>query len=288
MRPGISISVTPADLVRLRALVKDRNAPQKHVWRAQIVMLSAEGAGTNAIMRETGKSKTCVWRWQERFAAEGVDGLLRDKTRPSRIPKLDPSVAERVVALTMEAPPHEATHWTGSAMAGAAGVSVSSVQRIWRAHGLQPHRVRQFKLSNDPAFVEKLRNIVGLYVDPPAHAVVRGEFRRDAALPILLSEDVFVKGIRKGVEQGEYVYQRGDLLYGPGDPITPIAVDEQAVVFTMAYARDHNIWPRTAPKPTGGGAGTAHMPALLRLPIAAGVSTASRALGRQATAGSER
>jgi hypothetical protein len=84
-----------------------------------------------------------------------------------------------------------------------------------RAHGLQPHRVRQFKLSNDPAFVEKLRNIVGLYVDPPAHAVVRGEFRRDAALPILLSEDVFVKGIRKGVEQGEYVYQRGDLLYGP-------------------------------------------------------------------------
>jgi hypothetical protein len=157
-----------------------------------------------------------------------------------------------------------------------------------RAHGLQPHRVRQFKLSNDPAFVEKLRNIVGLYVDPPAHAVVRGEFRRDAALPILLSEDVFVKGIRKGVEQGEYVYQRGDLLYGPGDPITPIAVDEQAVVFTMAYARDHNIWPRTAPKPTGGGAGTAHMPALLRLPIAAGVSTASRALGRQATAGSER
>ena len=172
MRPGISISVTPADLDRLVALVKDRNAPQKHVWRAQIVLLSARGAGTNAIMCETGKSKTCVWRWQERFAAEGVDGLLRDKTRPSRIPKLDPSVAERVVALTMEAPPHEATRWTGSAMAGAAGVSVSSVQRIWRAHGLQPHRVRQFKLSNDPAFVEKLRDVVGLYVDLPAHAVV--------------------------------------------------------------------------------------------------------------------
>ena len=172
MRPGISISVTPADLDRLRTLVKDRNAPQKHVWRAQIILLSAESAGTNAIIRATGKSKTCVWRWQERFAAEGVDGLLRDKTRPSRIPKLDRSVAERVVALTMETPPHEATHWTGSAMAGAARVSVSSVQRIWRAHGLQPHQVRQFKLSNDPAFVEKLRDIVGLYVDPPAHAVV--------------------------------------------------------------------------------------------------------------------
>jgi transposase len=150
MRTGISLSFTPSDLDRLRAVIKDRNAPQKHVWRAQIVLLSAEGAGTNAIKRETGKSKTCIWRWQERFAAEGVDGLLRDKTRPSRIAKLDPSVAERVVALTMEEPPHEATHWTSAAMADEAGVSASSVQRIWRAHGLQPHRVRQFKLSRTP------------------------------------------------------------------------------------------------------------------------------------------
>jgi transposase len=172
MRTGISVSVTLVDLDRLRNLVRDRNAPQKHVWRAQIALLSAEGLGTNAIMRETGKSKTCVWRWQERFAAEGVAGLLRDKTRPSRIPKLDSAIAERVVALTMEEPPREATHWTGTAMAEAAGVSISSVQRIWRAHGLQPHRVRQFKLSNDPDFVGKLRDIVGLYVDPPAHAVL--------------------------------------------------------------------------------------------------------------------
>ena len=172
MRTGISFSVTLSDRRRLEDLVKDRNAPQKHVWRARIVLLSAEGAGTNAIMRETGKSKTCVWRWQERFAAEGFEGLLRDKTRRSRVPKLDPSIAERVVALTMEAPPGEATHWTGAAMAKAVGVSVSSVQRIWRAHGLQPHRIRQFKLSTDPEFVDKLRDIVGLYVDPPAHAVV--------------------------------------------------------------------------------------------------------------------
>ena len=150
MRSGISLSVTSADLDRLRALVRDRNAPQKHVWRAQIVLLSAAGVGTNAIMRETGKSKTCVWRWQERFAVEGVDGLLRDKTRPSRIAKLDPSVNERVVALTMEEPPHEASHWTSAAMAEAVGISVSSVQRIWRGHGLQPHRVRQFKSPRTP------------------------------------------------------------------------------------------------------------------------------------------
>jgi transposase len=172
MRTGVTLSVTPEDIERLRALIKDRNAAQKHVWRARIVLLTAEGFGTNAIMRETGKAKTCVWRWQERFAAEGVEGLLRDKTRPARIEKLDPSVAERVVALTLEPPPHEATHWSGAAMAEAVGISKSSVLRIWRAHGLQPHRVKQFKLSKDPKFVEKLRDVVGLYVDPPAHALV--------------------------------------------------------------------------------------------------------------------
>ncbi len=170
MRTGISITVSPVDHYRLRALIKDRNVAQKHVWRAQIVLLSA--VGTNEIMRRTGKSKTCVWRWQERFMEEGFDALLRDKTRPSRINRLGDEVAERIVALTLEAPPFEATHWTGAMMAKTADVSVSSVQRIWRAHGLAPHRVRQFKLSNDPKFIDKLRDIVGLYVDPPAHAIV--------------------------------------------------------------------------------------------------------------------
>src|SRR5687767_7704854 len=172
MRPGVSITLFAADRRRLNMIVGDRNAPQKHVWRAEIVLLSAAGIGTVEIMRRTGKSKTCVWRWQERFAEEGVDGLLRDKTRPSRIPPLEPALAERVVALTLTDPPVEATHWTAAMMAGQVGISVSSVQRIWRAHGLQPHRVRRFKLSNDPKFIEKLRDVVGLYVDPPAHAIV--------------------------------------------------------------------------------------------------------------------
>lgn len=172
MRPGISIRLTAADRQGLEAIIRNRNAPQKHVWRAEIVLLSAAGFGTVAIMRRTGKSKTCVWRWQERFAEAGVEGLLRDKTRPSRIPPLGQDVIDKVVALTATEPPHEATHWTSSAMARAVGISVSSVQRIWRAHGLAPHRMRHFKLSNDPAFVPKLRDIVGLYVDPPAHAVV--------------------------------------------------------------------------------------------------------------------
>jgi transposase len=131
MRTGVSFTVSPTDRRRLTALVRDRNTPQKHVWRAEIMLLSAEGAGTMEIMRRTGKSKTCVWRWQERFAEEGVDGLLRDKTRPSRNPPLGPEVAERVVALTLKDPPGETTHWTADMMAGATGISASAVRRIW-------------------------------------------------------------------------------------------------------------------------------------------------------------
>ena len=104
MRTGITISLNPADQARLEAVVSDWNNPQKHLWRAQIVLLSAGGAGTHEVMRITGKAKTCVWRWQERFMVAGADGLLRDKTRPSRIPPLGAAVAERVVARTLTAP----------------------------------------------------------------------------------------------------------------------------------------------------------------------------------------
>lgn len=109
MRTGILLTVSSIARQRLGALIRDRNA-QKHVWRAEIILLSSDGVGTVEIMRQTGKSKTCVWRWQERFAAEGLEGLLRDKTRPSRIAPLGPEVAERVVALTLQDPPGETTH----------------------------------------------------------------------------------------------------------------------------------------------------------------------------------
>ena len=136
------------------------------------MLLSADGLGTNAIMRRTGTSKTCVWCWQEQFAEEGLEGLLRDRTRPPRIPPLASEVAERIVARTLADPPGESTHLTAAMMAAEICISPSSVQRIWRAHGLQPHRVRQFKLSRAPEFLAKLRDVVGLYVEPPAHAVV--------------------------------------------------------------------------------------------------------------------
>ena len=98
MRPGIIIEVTAAEREHLEGIIADRNSPQKHVWRAAIVLASADGLGTIAIMHRTGKSKTAVWRWQERFAEEGVAGLLRDKTRPSRIAPFGPEVGERIVA----------------------------------------------------------------------------------------------------------------------------------------------------------------------------------------------
>jgi transposase len=173
MRKGIEIDVSAADRARLEAIVADRNSPQKHVWRAQIILATADGCGTATIMRRAGVAKPSVWRWQERFVAEGVDGLRHDKTRPARIPPLAKAVVEGVVTRTLDqAPPDDATHWTAPAMAKACGLSASSVQRIWRSHGLRPHQVRRFKLSTDPKLAEKVEDIVGLYVDPPAHAVV--------------------------------------------------------------------------------------------------------------------
>jgi transposase len=172
MHERTQIELNVGERAELEAVVANRNSPQMHVWRAEIVLLTVDGHGTGEIMRRTGKAKTVIWRWQERFGAEGTAGLWCDKTRRSRIPPLDPKIAERVVAATLAGPPPGATHWTGPAMAATVGISVSSVQRIWRAHGLQPHRVRQFKLSNDPQFTAKLRVIVGLYVNPPDHAIV--------------------------------------------------------------------------------------------------------------------
>ena len=172
MRTGISFTVSSQDRSRLEAVISNPSSPQKHVWRCRIVLLSADGPGTTAIMGTTGKSKTCVWRWQERFMAEGVEGLLREKTRPPGTPRTPDEKVAEVIRLTQEPPPHEATHWTIRAMGKAVGLAASTVREIWKAHGLSPHRWRQFKLSNDRAFAEKLHDVVGLYVSPPAHAVV--------------------------------------------------------------------------------------------------------------------
>jgi hypothetical protein len=118
------------------------------------------------------RGRPAVWRWQRRFAEAGVDGLLRDKTRKSGKLRTPDATVREVVALTCGEPPGEATHWTGRAMAEASGLSLRTVQRIWAAHQLQPHRLRTFKRSSDPEFAAKLADIAGLYIHPPRHAVV--------------------------------------------------------------------------------------------------------------------
>ena len=164
--------VSAEDRQHLAAIIADRNRPQKHVARARLVLLSADRLDVAAVAREAGISRPAVWRWQRRYAEAGIDGLLRDKTRkPGKAP-LGEALTVKVVALTCAEPPGEATHWTGRMLAKAVGISLRSVQRIWAAHKLQPHRLRTFKQSRDPDFLAKLEAIVGLYMAPPRHAVV--------------------------------------------------------------------------------------------------------------------
>ena len=166
------IEVPAADRDRLEKLVRDRNTPQKLVWRAQIVLLAGEGVRAKEVAARTGTSLLTVRRWRRRYAAAGVDGLLKDATRPPRRKPLSAEQIKRVVDLTLDETPPNATHWSLRSMARAAGLSPSSVRRIWTAHGLKPHLTRTFKLSTDKRFVEKVEDVVGLYLDPPDKALV--------------------------------------------------------------------------------------------------------------------
>ena len=140
MRTGVSFTVGSEDRRRLEVIVVDRNTKQKHVWRARIILGSGDGYGTMEILRRTGKSKTCVWRWQQRCMEEGVDGLLYDATRPPGTPPVAPWKVREVVELTKSPPDGEATHWTLRAMAARVGLAFSTVRKIWQEHGLMPRR----------------------------------------------------------------------------------------------------------------------------------------------------
>ena len=171
-RSDICLHLGPAARAELLALLSNRNTPRKLAWRAKIVLATADGQGTVEIMRRTGMSKPTVWRWQERYLDEGVPGLKRDKTRPSRVPPLPREVRLKVIAKTVRGTPANATHWSRATMAEAVGISPSSVERIWADAGLKPHIVKGFKVLNDPMFEAKVTEIVGLYLDPPERAVV--------------------------------------------------------------------------------------------------------------------
>jgi transposase len=166
------IEVPTADRERLETLVRDRNTPQKVVWRARIVLLTGEGLRATEVAARVGTSTLTVRRWRRRYAQAGVEGLLKDATRPPGRKPLTAAVIRRVLHLTLHEKPPRATQWSVRSLADAVGLSHTSVQRIWHAHGLKPHLVRTFKLSTDKRFVEKVQDVVGLYLDPPDKALV--------------------------------------------------------------------------------------------------------------------
>lgn len=172
MENDTDILLSPEDRSRLEGWVAGRNTPQKLVWRARIVLMWAQGAGLAAIVRATGKTKRTAYRWRDRYVALGAAGLERDATRPGRKPPLSAAAIERVVNMTLREKPPAGTHWSTRKLAKVVGLSASSVQRIWAAHGLKPHLTKTFKLSNDKQFVEKVKDVVGLYLDPPDKALV--------------------------------------------------------------------------------------------------------------------
>ena len=171
--PIRKIALRRGDRSRLEQLVRTRTTPHRVVERAQIVLASAGGAAGNAICAQLQVSRPTVSRWLDRYDADGVSGLEVDRPRAGRPKQITLADEEAIVARTLRTrPPKDATHWSSRLMADVTGYHHATIARIWRTHGLKPHRVKQFKLSTDPAFVTKLRDVVGLYLDPPERAVV--------------------------------------------------------------------------------------------------------------------
>jgi hypothetical protein len=145
---------------------------QKIAKGARIVLMSADGHGVMAIMREVGVSKTTVWRRPVYFVEAGVDGLVKGRSKPFGKKPISTAIKLKIVEKTMKKRPANAPHWSVRTMAEEMGASHTSVQRIWAEHGLKPHQVKSFKISNDHDFLKKVKDFVGLYLDPPEKALV--------------------------------------------------------------------------------------------------------------------
>src|SRR5437867_7142050 len=171
-KPASPLAIRPRQRKALQHILRSRKAQQRVVLRARIVLGAAEGKANRSIARELNVSRPTVLQWRRRFESRGVDGLKHDAPRSGRPRRIDAKKVEAIVAATLQTKPKAATHWSVRTMAAEQGISPATVQRIWKAHGLQPHRVETFKLSRDKRFVEKLRDVVGLYLNPPEHALV--------------------------------------------------------------------------------------------------------------------
>ena len=170
--PSDALELSDPDRKVLEAWVNAHNSPQALVWRAQIILHAAQGIANTHIAERLGVSVITVRQWRKRFESEGIDSLTRIKPGRGRKREIDAQQIKRIVHDTLHTTPKGATHWSCRTMAKQHNVSPATIQRIWDAHGLQPHRVETFKLSKDPEFVEKLTDIVGLYMNPPDKALV--------------------------------------------------------------------------------------------------------------------
>ena len=170
--PIRKIALHRGDRARLAALVRSRTTAQRVVERAQIVLASAAGDAGSTICAQVRVSRPTVSRWLDRYAAEGLAGLLADRPRAGRPKQIALADEAAIIERTLQTAPPRGTHWSTRLMATATGHHHATISRIWRAHGLKPHRVKQFKRSTDPEFVAKLRNVVGLYLRLPERAVV--------------------------------------------------------------------------------------------------------------------
>ncbi len=170
-RPSRKWKIPERDREVLEGYVRAGNTPQKIVERARTVLLAGEGLSVPEIAAETGRSERSVYEWLRRYKGSGLDGL-QDKPRPGQPRRLTPAKARRILKMTVERVPAEATHWSLRLMAQHAGVTVHQVRQVWKAADLKPHRLRHFKISNDPRFAEKVQDVVGLYLDPPDNAMV--------------------------------------------------------------------------------------------------------------------
>ena len=172
MRKPMTIELRDGDRAILTRWVKSRAVGDKQTLRARIVLMTAEGCSTQAIMEALKVSNPTLNLWRRRYLECGIEGLKKGKTRPSRVPPLPVEKVQEVLTLTLTGKPAAATHWSCRTLARQVGISRMAVHRIWREHRLTPHRVKGFKVSNDPQFEEKLRDVVGLYLDPPEKAIV--------------------------------------------------------------------------------------------------------------------
>jgi len=172
MRVAPSVDLSSEDRGALEQQARGRSLPARLVERSRIVLRAADGLQDREIAAELGITPEKVARWRKRFLAGGTEALAKDAPRPGRGRTIKDRKVASIVKLTTSSKPANATHWSTRSMAEKAGVSEATVRRIWRAHGLKPHLSRSFKVSNDPEFAEKLADVVGLYLNPPEHAIV--------------------------------------------------------------------------------------------------------------------